>query len=235
MKLLNGMAAGLCLTALCILTVPKANAGLENRKTIVTFSGPVEIPGPQILPAGTYVFKVMDSPADRHIVQISNRNETHVFALIIAIPNFRLKATDKTVITFREQPDGRPEALRAWFSPGREWGEHFVYQKSRAVELAKEVNEPVLATPIPLADASVETLSTAPIVAVNPSGDTVDTAVVVEAPPAPVEVAEAPAPVAKAAPARMLPKTASNLPLIGLLGLMTLGAGLGIGLFKRTV
>ena len=63
-------------------------------------------------------------------------------------------ATDKTVITFRERPAGEPEALRAWFYPGREWGEQFVYAKSRAIELAKETNEPVLATPIELDSGS---------------------------------------------------------------------------------
>ena len=80
-----------------------------DRKTVVTFSGPVEVPGvgAQVLPAGTYIFKVLDSLSDRHIVQILNRNETYVYTTILAIPNFRLKATDKTVITFRERPVGQ--------------------------------------------------------------------------------------------------------------------------------
>jgi len=44
--------------------------------------------------------------------------------------------------------------------------------------------------------------------------------------PAP-EVAPAPAPAAKAAPAK-LPKTGGHLPLLGLLGLLSLGAGAGL-------
>jgi len=33
----------------------------------------------------------------------------------MTIPDYRLKATDKTVMKFREVPAGSPEALRAWF------------------------------------------------------------------------------------------------------------------------
>ena len=103
--------------------------------------------GAQTLPAGTYVFKLLDSASDRHIVQIFNQAEDHVYTTILAIPNYRLKATGKTVMTFRERGEGQPEAIHAWFYPGHEWGEEFVYPKTRALELAKIVNEPVLATP----------------------------------------------------------------------------------------
>jgi len=181
------------------------------------------------LPAGTYVFKILDSQSDRHIVQIFNKEQTHVFTTILAIPNYRLKTTDKTVMTFSERPAGQPEALRAWFYPGRKWGEEFVYAKSRAIELAKEVNQPVLATPIELAEAPIETLKTAPVIAVDPKGEPVELAQVVEPPP----VAET-EPVTMAA--ATLPKTASSLPLIGLIGLLTLGAGFALSAFsKRTV
>src|ERR1700686_5606974 len=134
----------------CALLAPSAKADDWNRKTEITFSGPVEIPGVHlvgwgVLPAGTYVFKILDSLSDRHIVQIFNQDETTVYATILAIPNYRLKATDKTVMTFRERPVGQPEALRAWFYPGRNWGEEFVYPKAMAVALAKVSNVAVLA------------------------------------------------------------------------------------------
>jgi hypothetical protein len=224
MTLLKGLGTGLCLTVLCLLAAPKAKADEWNNKTVITFSGPVEVPGvgQHLLPAGTYVFKLVDSSSDRHVVRIYNQDETQVLTTILAIPNYRLKATDKTVITFRERPAGEPVSLKAWFYPGHEWGEHFVYERSRAIQLAQETNEVVLSTPVALASAPVEALSTAPIEAVTPAGETVDTAQVVEAPPAPVvAAAAAPAPVEVAA----LPATASNLGLIGLSGLMLLGAG----------
>ena len=181
----KGIETGLCVTVLCLVAAPKARADERNHKTIITFSGPVEVPGvgQHILPAGTYVFKLMDSHSDRHIVQILNQDDTHVFTTILAIPNLRLKATDKTVMTFRERPAGDPESLKAWFYPGHEWGEHFVYERPRAIELAKENNEVILSTPVALASSTVEVLTAAPVEAITPAGETVDTAVVVEAPP----------------------------------------------------
>ncbi len=230
MTLLKGLGTGLCLTVLCLLVAPKAKADEWNRKTVITFSGPVEVPGvgEHLLPAGTYVFMVMNSLSDRHIVQITNEEGTHVFTTILAIPNYRLKPTDKTVITFRERPAGQPEALRAWFYPGHQWGEQFVYERSRAIELAKETNEAVLSTPVVTTSSTVDDLNTARVEAIGPAGDTVDEATVVEAPPVPQVKPE---PVLMAS----LPKTASNLPLMGLFGFLALGSGLALfGLLKRS-
>jgi len=231
MKLLQGLGTGLCLTVLCLLAAPKAQADDWNQKTVVTFSAPVEVPGvgQHLLPAGTYVFKLLDSPSDRHIVQIFNQDETQVLTTILAIPNYRLKTTDKTVITFRERPAGEPEAIKAWFYPGREWGDHFVYERPRAIQLAKETNETVLSTPVVMASSTAEALKTAQVEAVDPNGETVETATVVEAPPA-VVVAATQAPAVKPAPELVasLPKTASYLPLIGLFGMLSLFSGLAL-------
>jgi hypothetical protein len=85
------------------------------------------------------------------------------------------------VITFRERPAGEPEALRAWFYPGRNWGEEFVYPKEKAMVLAKTTNTPVLfvAVELPLEVAEptrlvapqvVAELKRAPIMAIQPNG-----------------------------------------------------------------
>jgi hypothetical protein len=229
MKSFKTLASVFCILALCVLVTPLVTADDWNRETVVTFSGPVEVPGvgAQILPAGTYVFKIFNSLSDRHIVQIFSQDKTHVFTTILAIPNYRLKTTNKTVITFRERPAGEPEALRAWFYPGREWGEEFVYAKPRAIELAKETNEPVLTTPVELAAAPIEILNTAPVEAVAPTGEPVELAQVVEPPP--VAAAE-PVTVAAAEP---LPQTASSLPLIALIGLLTIGTGFALSTFTN--
>jgi hypothetical protein len=227
---------------------PGAKADDWNRKTVITFSGPVEIPGVHltgwaVLPAGTYVFKILDSQSDRHIVQIFNKEETTIYATILAIPNYRLKATDKTVVTFRERPAGEPEALRAWFYPGRNWGEEFVYPKTRAIALAKETNTPVLFTavelpvevaePIKTADAPiVAELKRAPIMAIKPTGEEVELAEVVT-PPAELAV-ETPAAAAPSAN-RELPSTASPLPLMALLGLLALGGVLALRVAETRV
>jgi hypothetical protein len=223
---------------------PAAKADEWNRKTTISFSAPVEIPGVHlkgwgVLPAGTYVFKILDSQSDRHIVQIFSQDEKTVYATILAIPNYRLKATDKTVMTFRERPAGEPEALRAWFYPGRNWGEEFVYPKAKAVELAKTTNIPVLFTatdiPVeveePVAAPVIAQLKTVPVMAVQPSGEAVETAAVVTPPPA-VELTADPAPTTLAAE---LPATSSALPLIALFGLLALGGALGLRMVQKRV
>jgi hypothetical protein len=219
-----------CLSLVALGFSIRVKADDWNRKTIVTFSAPVEVPGvgAQTLPAGTYVFKILDSGSDRHIVQIFNEAMDHVYTTILAIPNYRMKATDKTVMTFGERAAGEPEAIRAWFYPGRNWGEEFVYPKFRAIELAKVTNQPVLFTPIDLATAPIEALKAAPVEAVQPTGEVVPLAKVVEVPP---EIA-APKPVEVAA-VETLPQTASTLPLVGLIGLLSLGAGVTLWVFSK--
>lgn len=233
MSFLRTATIGLLMALLGATFSPNAVADAWNRKTTVTFSGPVEIPGVHlkgydILPAGTYVFKILDSAANRHIVQIFSEDEKTVYATILAIPNYRLKVTDKTVMTFTERPAGQPEALRAWFYPGRNYGEEFVYPKSRAVELAKETKEVVLFTPVEKVEEEViepiqstqeprvVALKKAPVMAIKPTGEQVELAQVVTPPPAePVQMAENRPPA--------LPETASPLPLMALFGFLSLG------------
>jgi hypothetical protein len=239
MKLLKAAKTACCVTLLGAALAGGAMADEYNRKTVVTFSGPVEIPGVHVpgmgvLPAGTYVFKILDSQSDRHIVQIFNKDETTIYATILAIPNYRLKATDKTVITFRERPAGQPEALRAWFYPGHNWGDEFVYPKAKAIELAKTTKTPVLFTetelpvevaePIKTVDAPVVAeLRRAPIKAFTPTGDEVQLAQVITPPPAEVLLA------------RRLPKTASDLPLFAGFGLLALAGALTLRVATKSL
>jgi hypothetical protein len=117
-----------CLGLLSILVVPQIKADAWDKKTIMTFSAPWAIPN-RVLPAGTYVFKLVDSTSDRHIVQILSADERHVYATILAIPSERRRVTDKTVVTFEESTQGSPEALKDWFYLGAELGNEFVYRK----------------------------------------------------------------------------------------------------------
>lgn len=229
MKWMKVLLVGLSFLVTCTFLSSNAAGDEWNKRTTVTFSAPFEVPGvgAQVLPAGTYLFKLMDSPSDRNIVQIFNEDGTHLYTTILAIPNYRLHVSDATVMTFRERAEGQPEAIRAWFYPGANWGQEFVYPRTRATELAKRTHEPVLATPIDLTTTSVEALKTAPIEAVAPSGKTLDVATVVEPPPAAAPV-EPPA-----AAVNTLPQTASSLPIFGLIGLLSLATGLGLCMFFR--
>src|SRR5271165_5251067 len=176
MKRLKFVAMIPCFVFLALAITPRVKAQTANEKTVITFSEPFEVPGvdAQILPAGTYVFTRLDSYTDHNIVRITNEDGTHVFTTILAINNYRLKPTDKSVLTFKERGEGQPEAIKAWFYPGYAFGQEFVYPKKRAMELAKMVNEPVLSMPIESAEAvPVETLKTVPVAAVQPTGEEV--------------------------------------------------------------
>jgi hypothetical protein len=130
-----------------------------------------------------------------------------VIATVLAINNWRLRPTGKTVVNFAERTGDNPEAVKAWFYPGDNFGQEFVYPRHRAIELAVATKEPVpaIAEETPPAE-----LKTAPIVAVTPEQKEVPVAEAIETTPL-------------VAQNTSLPKTAGLVPLIALIGLASLG------------
>ncbi len=223
MKFVKTILAVFALTLLGATLVSGARADEWNKKTVVTFSQAVEVPG-KILPAGTYTFRLLDSPSDRHIVQIFNADGTQLITTILAINDYRLQPTGDTVMKFNERPGDSPEALRAWFYPGDNFGQEFVYPKARAIQLAQVEKIPVPAVAVETLDD--DAIKTAPIVAVTPELKEVEVVTVIQTTP-PVAAVESPAP-APVAEAEELPHTASNLPLIALLGGLFISLALGL-------
>jgi hypothetical protein len=225
---------------LLALALPTLRADELTKRTVVTVNDTIQLPN-VVLQPGTYVFKLLDSPSNRDIVQIFDKDETHLITTILALPNYRLQPTGKTVITFWETPAGTPAAVRAWFYPGDNYGQEFVYPKNLSTEIAA-TNK----TSVPTTTAeSAEDFKTAPVTSTDQSGQQTDlntqayTAPEPAAPaPAPVaasepapapapepvqDTAQAPAPEPQPAPTPSeLPQTASPLPLIGLAGLISL-------------
>jgi hypothetical protein len=213
MKIIKAVLFVLTLSVLGALLIPRTGADEWNKKTVMTFSQPVEIPG-QILPAGTYTIKLVDLASERHVVQFLDADGTKVIATVLAINNWRLRPTGKTVVNFAERVGDSPEAIKAWFYPGDNFGQEFVYPKQRAIALAAATKEPI---PAIAEDVAPADLKTAPIVAVTPEQKEVPVEeVIATAPPA-----EETAPLV--AQNTSLPKTASSLPLIALLGIASLG------------
>jgi hypothetical protein len=233
------MATIFCLSLAALAFSASVKADAWNKKTIVTISQPFEIPGDVVLPAGTYVFKLLDSASNRHIVQIFKEDQTHLCATILAIPNYRLEVTGKTVITFSERAAGEPQAIRAWFYPGDNFGQEFVYPKRRAAELAKVTNSPIPAAPAELESEitkPAKVLNEEPVVdlkqpqdtAVKPAEKEVEIAQAVEQPPVKTTPTPQEEPAATPDRTEQLPQTASELPFWGLIGLLSLGAGLAL-------
>lgn len=237
MKPFRALLSLFAVTVLGAAVLPSAQADTWSKKTVVTFSQAVEVPG-KILPAGTYTFQLLDSNSDRHIVQIFNADGSQIIATILAINDYRLQSTGDTVMKFSERAGDAPEALRAWFYPGDNFGQEFVYPKVRAIQLAQATKYVVPAVAVDTFDEN--TIKTAPIVAVTPDQKEVEVTTVIQttppvaavATPAPVAAAATPAPVA-VKETEELPQTASSLPLIALLGGLSISLALGLKLFLK--
>jgi len=180
--------AALCLGVLVTCLMP-ATADEWNKKTTVTFSAPVEVPG-KVLPPGTYVFRLLDSTSNRNVVQIWDKDEKQLYATIMGIPDYRLKTPEKPIIRFDERPSDTPEAVKAWFYPGDNYGVQFVYPHDQAVKLAKRTKQNVLSMRNDMAQnitapadskkaPSVQAMENTEVTGVNPAGDEIDLIVVV--------------------------------------------------------
>ena len=223
----------------------------DSRMTKITIDAPVRLPAVTLQP-GTYVVKLLNDDANRHIVQFFDKDNLHLITTTIAIPNQRLKPTGKSVFTFWEVPAGQPKALRAWFYPGDDFGQEFAYPKEQAAQISATNN----GANVPINDEkTVDVASTSAAAEPPPPAAAEPVAASSPAPAAaPVELAAA-TPQTSAPPAALpatvqqpanptttsgdtsdaqqvsqtapdtLPKTASNLPLYALVGvLLILGA-----------
>lgn len=218
--------AALTSLAAVVSLAPMAKADEWDKKTILTVKEEIQLPN-TVLQPGVYTFKLLDSQSDRHIVQVFDNNN-HIITTILAIPNYRLQPTSHSSFTFWEVPAGQPPAMRAWFYPGDNFGQEFAYPKNMSTQIASSAKMAVPTT----AAASTEEYKTAEVSTTDGAGNTasLDTAtytapapVVAEPAPAPVpaEVAAAPEPLPAEVPAE-LPHTASSVPLIGLIGLVSM-------------
>ncbi len=233
-------------------TWSNARADEWNKKTVVTFPDSVEVPN-MVLPAGTYVFKLAESPSNRNIVQIWSADESKLLTTFIAVPNYRLQPAGKTIINFSERPSGASEAVREWFYPGDNFGQEFVYPKSRATELAATNKESVLEvssynTQSPSSETDLNAMRNQSVMAVTPTAtevqpesstpQTTDTNTQQAATPQPTTPApDTPSTTAPQAQTQEgtseLPKTASSLGLIVLLGGFSLAVAFALRLVLK--
>ena len=225
MRIPTGIRMLFCLALIASIYSPGAKADEWDKKTILTFSGHVDVAGTR-LEAGTYVFKLMESPSNRHVVQVFNEDETHLITTVLAMPDDRVTPTDKTVIKFSEQRGTTTESgtlaavgvpIREWFYPGDNVGQEFKVRPAPA---------PVDVAQAPGKSTTVETNSvhSEPIETAHANSQS-------DAAPAPEPQSAQPQSATESATAQSqpakapteLPKTASPRPLVGLIGLLSLG------------
>ena len=129
------IVASLVLSGLMAGTV---RASEEDQAIRVSFSQPVQIPG-RVLPAGTYYFVIMNT-SDRKTVRITDEDGTRTIAVVQTINRERWQRTSGTEFTLAEGRGVEPEAIVAWFYPGRTTGHEFVYpaQEEKQLAMAKK-------------------------------------------------------------------------------------------------
>lgn len=257
MRRITSIVTTACVGLLLVSGIGAAVAQDTQHLTFVTFSGPVSLPG-VTLPAGSYAFKLFDSQVNRNIVQIFDRDQTKIFATIIAIPAQRSRPADETVITFRESPANTAPAVRYWFYPGETTGQEFAYPKAQAMQIANAARESVVSIDAESGDA--EAMKSASIGRVEPGAAAPtqqpaqpsepaaaptptaqpETPAPAAAPPANREMQSSPAPAAAPQPQgtsgrgeRPLPQTGSELPLVGLAGLLALAGAGSVRMVRR--
>lgn len=211
-----------CATALLTVAAVPAAAQVDtfNRTTKITFSAPVELPT-MTLPAGTYTFRLTDSTSDRHVVQVLDADASKVITVVRAMPARRAELTDEQVVTFRETAAGTAAPLRFWYYTSDYMGQEFAWPKERALEIARLTGERVLAIDGDrIAHVEAEAVTT--VEPVTPP---------MTQPVEPVQ--PQPTPDMTAPTSGRLPQTASPMPLVGLIGLLSLGGAFALRAYRK--
>ena len=121
MKINKGYIVAGLIIAFSLFFELAAHADESDQATTITFNQPIQIPG-QVLPAGSYLFKLANPDSDRTIVQIFNADRTVLYATLQTIP------------TDREEPTGHSET-----------GNEFLYPKGKEKELAQDEQQTIVA------------------------------------------------------------------------------------------
>jgi hypothetical protein len=164
------------------LVVTAASAHLHaqgatiNKRTLLTFSGPVQVPG-ATLPAGTYVFRIAN-PDVQTVWQVLDANERHVLAQFFFVRTAdrtiqeQNRAHGKPVVRFHETPHGVAPPMRVLYYPTDPAGDVFLYPRAQAEEIAAMTHQPVLAT-----DSNPARSSLADVMTVQPNSGAASQAV----------------------------------------------------------
>jgi hypothetical protein len=240
--MVSKLVALLTLAVLTLSTAGRAEAQPSDYRTYFTFSAPVTLPG-ITLPAGKYIFRLADADSSRKVINVMSGDGKRSLAMLHTIPDQAMKAPKDAEIRFMETSAKVPPPVKTWWYAGKAIGYEFIYPRQQALQLAKSTSEPILTTAQETADFGNADLS-------RVGSNDNQAAVTVDQTPAPREASgrAQPADVAAAqggasasaaqdtraderarATARTeLPRTASSIPAVAMLGMLSLAIGLGL-------
>ena len=223
---LPGVLYALATVALLVPTV--ATAQPANKRTLFTFSGAVDMPG-VALPAGQYEFTIANPNTSRDVIQVRSRDGKKSYGLFLTHQAQRATAADDAQVRFMEAGAGAPPAVKTWWYPGERSGYEFVYPKEQARRIAQRTRQTVLTTKKETATPP-EAANESDLVRISPTGSETafnDAEPGASEPPAPSAQASSSRPTQVGTEARartQLPRTASDTPLIALMGGLLLAA-----------
>lgn len=250
-KRLIPFACAAAITTATPTTPVHAQGGPLDSRTEFTFNQTVELPG-VTLPPGTYTFRFVDATTGRKVMQVQAKDASNkTYGMFLTISAQRPQPSDEAELRFMETPAGQPAAVKTWWYPGNTIGREFIYPKSQARRLAQATNQSVLTTKAE--NVTGEEMKSADLSYVSASGEEREAsdAELVDAaantPPvgtSTVDTASTPDTMAARAPEQegtlavnaprrtSLPRTSTALPIVGLLGLMSLAGGAAVR-FRR--
>lgn len=210
LKLVVASAFALLISLPMLAQIPEAS--------ILPVTEPLDVGG-TILQPGDYMIRVLPSDKDRNKVQITSPDRKTVYATVLTIPHALEPNEQGTNSTFVFYPagEGQPRALRTWFAADTtvsQGGHDVVYPAARALQLARLANSRVVSY---RDETAVADLDTTELQVVTPEAK-VET--YTYAAPTPRSVTDKPVPMISSEPE--MPSTASRVPLIALLGLVSL-------------
>jgi hypothetical protein len=244
-----------------MIAAPAAFAQTPQVSTLPVDS-PLDVGG-TILQPGVYTIRVLPTLSDRNRVQITSPDLKTIYATVLTVPH-DLEPNEEipnSRFIFYTTADGQARALRTWFPPDSQWkaGHDIVYEESRAKELARLANEPIvsyrgesidtaeLETVAP--DATISVYTPAPVETPAPVAEsTVTTTPVAESTTVTTQTTT-PAPMTSAqndttsdtalttdtqtSNAMDMPQTAGNDPLLALAGLLAVGGAVAFRLSRK--
>jgi LPXTG-motif cell wall-anchored protein len=224
------------------LLVPAiASAQPANKRTLFTFTGPVDMPG-VALPAGEYEFRLADPDTNRSVVQVRSRDGKKSYGLFLTHNAQRVNPARDAEVRFMEAGAAAPPAVRTWWYPGESIGYEFVYPKQQARRLAERTRQNILTTRNETTTTPARETTNDDLVRISPAGSEtpVNESQAENTPTGRAQsgqhgdddaAATTPSPRSTLAPAAtvarartQLPQTASDTPLVAMIGMLLLAA-----------
>ncbi len=165
MKHLQTLAAlGVAVASVCL--VANAQTNEWEKRTVLTVNAPIEIPG-HVLPAGTYVMMLNNSPSDRHIVQVFDKDQKHSDNHYSGDPELSSAANRKNCVYLLGSSSRPAQGASRMVLSGRQlWPRVRVSQTGSNEDSGRRAHASVPTT----SATSNEELATAPVNSTNESG-----------------------------------------------------------------